>query len=255
MGSTRSRDNLRSTRRSSMESIVDSLYRRMRQDIVECELTPGQALSEIEVGRLYAASRTPVREACRRLEHEGLVVIAPFRGYTIAPLSVAEFHDLEEMQLIFEPEAARLAAQRAGEAELAEMRRLAGCEYQAGDKASYRAFIQTNFQLHRLIAQATRNQRLGSVVGNVHVRLMRFFYLGISLDAYGPALVAEHVAMVEAICCRAEDEARELALAHIRAAMQRSARHLLHAIRFGEAVFDMNRTVQGTVSGEALRTR
>ncbi len=105
-----------------MESIVEPLYRKLRQDIVECELTPGRAFSEAEFGRLYSASRTPVREACRRLEHEGLIRIIPFRGYMIAPLSVAEFHDLEEMQLIFEPEAAALAAERANAEELDEMK-------------------------------------------------------------------------------------------------------------------------------------
>ena len=107
-----------------MESIVETLYRRLRQDIVECELTPGRAFSETEFGRLYNASRTPIREVCRRLEHDGLISIIPFRGYRIAPLSVAEFHDLEELQLIFEPEAAALAAERASEEEIAEARRI-----------------------------------------------------------------------------------------------------------------------------------
>ena len=108
-----------------MESIVDPLYRKVRQDIVECELTPGKSFSEAELGRLYHASRTPVREACRRLEHEGLMRIIPFRGYSIAPLSVAEFHDLQELQLIFEPSAAALASQHAEEREIAEMREIA----------------------------------------------------------------------------------------------------------------------------------
>ena len=92
-----------------MESIVEPLYRKLRQDIVECVLTPGKSISEAELGRLYKSSRTPVREACRRLEHEGLIRITPFRGYAIAPLSVGEFHDLQELQLIFEPSAAALA--------------------------------------------------------------------------------------------------------------------------------------------------
>src|ERR1700712_1667168 len=123
-----------------MESIVDPLYRKVRQDIVECELTPGKSFSEAELGRLYKASRTPVREACRRLEHEGLIRIVPFRGYSIAPLSVAEFHDLQELQLMFEPSAAALATERANQQEVDEMLKIASYEYRVGDKASYRAF-------------------------------------------------------------------------------------------------------------------
>jgi len=221
-----------------MPTIGEPLYRRLRQDIVECELTPGKSFSEAELGRLYNASRTPVREACRRLEHEGLVRITPFRGYSIAPLSVAEFHDLQEMQLIFEPSAAALAAERATQQELDEMRILATYEYQVDDKRSYREFLQTNLQLHSLIAQSTKNRRLFDVVGNIHVRLMRFFYLGLSFEPYGPTLVAEHISLVEAICKRDTGEARRMAAEHISKAIERSASLLMGAIRFGEAVFE-----------------
>jgi len=221
-----------------METISEPLYQRLRQDIVECELTPGKSFSEAELGRLYNASRTPVREACRRLEHEGLVRITPFRGYAIAPLSVAEFHDLQEMQLIFEPSAAVLAAERANQQELDEMRGLATYEYHVDDKRSYRKFLQTNYQLHCLIAQSTRNRRLFDVVGNIHIRLMRFFYLGLSFEPYGPTLVAEHISLVEAICCRDTEAARRMAAEHISKAIERSASLLMGAIRFGEAVFE-----------------
>jgi len=238
-----------------MESIVEPLYRKLRQDIVECELTPGRAFSEAEFGRLYTASRTPVREACRRLEHEGLIRIIPFRGYMIAPLSVAEFHDLEEMQLIFEPEAAALAAERANDEEREEMKKLATYEYRVGDRSSYREFIQTNYQLHTLIAQSTRNKRLYEVVSNIHIRLMRFFYLGLPFDSYGPALVAEHIRIVDAICDHSPDEARRRASEHIRMAIERSASLLMSAIRFGEAVFDANQSLDGTIANTPSRAR
>ena len=238
-----------------MESIVEPLYRKVRQDIVECELTPGRAFSEAELGRLYNASRTPVREACRRLEHEGLIRIIPFRGYMIAPLSVAEFHDLEEMQLIFEPEAAALAAERANSEELEQMKELATYEYRVGDRSSYREFIQKNYQLHTLIAQSTRNKRLYDVVSNIHIRLMRFFYLGLPFDSYGPALVAEHIRIVDAICDRDVVEARCRAKEHISMAMDRSASLLMSAIRFGEAVFDASNSLDGTIPNTRSRAR
>ncbi len=221
-----------------MSTISEPLYRRVRKDIVECALTPGKSFSEAELGRLYNASRTPVREACRRLEHEGLVRIIPFRGYSIAPLSVAEFHDLQEMQLIVEPETAALAAERANQQELDEMRGLATYEYNLGDTNSYHEFLQTNYQLHSLIAQASKNKRLSEVVSNIHVRLMRFFYLGLSFESHGPTLVSEHISMVEAICTRDADEARRRSADHIRKAIERSATLLMGAIRFGEAVFE-----------------
>jgi DNA-binding GntR family transcriptional regulator len=221
-----------------MATISEPLYRRVRKDIVECALTPGKSFSEAELGRLYNASRTPVREACRRLEHEGLVRIIPFRGYSIAPLSVAEFHDLQEMQLIFEPATAALAAERANQQELDEMRQLATYEYNVEDKNSYHEFLQTNYQLHSLIAQSSKNKRLFDVVSNIHVRLMRFFYLGLSFESHGPTLVAEHISLVEAIRNRDVAQARQMATDHISKAIERSATLLMGAIRFGEAVFE-----------------
>lgn len=238
-----------------MATIGEPLYRRLRQDIVECELTPGKSFSEAELGRLYHASRTPVREACRRLEHEGLVRITPFRGYSIAPLSVAEFHDLQEMQLIFEPAAAALAVERATQQELDEMRGLATYEYRIEDKRSYREFLQTNLQLHSLIAQSTRNRRLFEVVENIHVRLLRFFYLGLSFEPYGPTLVAEHISLVDAICNRDANEARRMATEHISKAIERSATLLMGAIRFGEAVFETSFDSDGLRSGRGTSVR
>jgi DNA-binding FadR family transcriptional regulator len=151
---------------------------------------------------------------------------------------VSEFHDLQEMQLIFEPEAAALAAERANQQELAEMRELAKYEYRVGDKQSYREFLRTNLHLHCLIAESTRNRRLFDVVGNIHIRLMRFFYLGLSFEPYGPTLVAEHIRIVDAICSRDKDAARQNATEHITKAIERSATLLMGAIRFGEAVFE-----------------
>ncbi|MBT9332697.1 GntR family transcriptional regulator [Paracidobacterium acidisoli] len=227
-----------------MQTIVERLYQKVRQDIVECELSPGAAFSEAELGRRYHASRTPVREVCRRLENDGLIRIIPFRGYAIAPLSVTEFHNLEELQMIFEPSAAAFAAERATSAELDEMDLLAEYEYQVGDRQSYRQFIRQNYQLHCLIARATRNQQLYDVVSNVHVRLMRFFYLGLPFDSYGPALVKEHVGLAAAIRARDPEMARLRATEHITNAMQRSASLLMSALRFGEAVFEPVRDEQ-----------
>lgn len=229
-----------------MEGVVEPLYRKIRREIVECELTPGKSFSEAELGRRYNAGRTPVREACRRLEREGLIRIIPFRGYMVAPLSVAEFKDLEEMQLIFEPEAAALATERATDEELEKILHLAQYEYRLNDKQSYREFVQKNYDLHCLIAQCTRNRRLHEVISNVHVRLMRFFYLGIPLDSYGQALVAEHLAMANAMRARNTAEARQHAETHIRNAMERSSKLLMDAIRFGEAVFETS-SVAGAV--------
>jgi len=91
---------------------------------------------------------------------------------------------------------------------------------------------------HQKFQVTQRARRLFDVVGNIHVRLMRFFYLGLSFEPYGPTLVAEHISLVEAICKRDTGEARRMAAEHISKAIERSASLLMGAIRFGEAVFE-----------------
>ena len=207
----------------------DRVYRHLKHDIVTCDLLPGRSLSEQELCRRYHTSRTPVREACRRLEKEGLVRIIPYRGYFVSPLTMAEYHNLNEVQLIVEPAAAALAAQRATPPQLKAIQSAAARVYRAGDRKSYYAFLEDNYRLHVGIAEGSANESLVNIVSEVHTRLMRFFFLVISVDSYGQELVAEHRSIVQAIGKRNADEARRRATEHIVRTMQRSANLMLAA--------------------------
>jgi hypothetical protein len=84
---------------------------------------------------------------------------------------------------------------------------------------------------------------------------MRFFYLGLSFDSYGPTLVAEHIGLVEAIRRRDAEDARAMAADHIRKAIERSASLLMGAIRFGEAVFEASPELERSRSGARANLR
>lgn len=201
----------------------ERLYRSLKQDITTCVLLPGTPFSEAELCRRYRASRTPVREACRRLEREGLIKIIPFRGYFVSSLTLAQFHNLHEVQLIVDPPAAGLAAVRATPAQLRSMLDCAKYQYRVGVKTSYYAFLQRNFQLHVGIAQASQNADLVSIVTSIQTHLMRFFYLIIAMDAYGTDLVQEHEKIVAAIRARNPRQAQQSSAEHIRNTIRRSA--------------------------------
>lgn len=165
-----------------------------------------------------------MREACRLLQNEGFITIIPFRGYFVAPLTALEFHSLQELQFLVDPAAAALAAERATAEQLRKMESYAKYEYKVGTTASYYEFLQRNFRLHVGIAQATGNRELTVVVANVHTRLMRYFYPGLFLDAYGPNLVVEHCRIVGAIRNRNPQKARQLAEKHVTNTIDRSAK-------------------------------
>jgi DNA-binding GntR family transcriptional regulator len=215
----------------SPATTADRLYTKLKQDVITCVLAPGSPFSEGELCRRYRTSRTPVREACRRLEREGLVTIIPFRGYFIAPLTFAEFQNLQEAQLITEPSSASLAAQRATPAQLKAIEAAAKYEYRVGQRNSYYTFLQRNFDLHVGIAEASQNEHLVEIATALQTRLMRFFYLIIAMDAFGPDLVEEHEKIVSAIRGRNPEMARQRAAEHVRKTIERSARIFVQSTR------------------------
>jgi DNA-binding GntR family transcriptional regulator len=231
----------------------ERLYRSLKQDITTCALVPGTPFSEAELCRRYRTSRTPVREACRHLEREGLIKIVPFRGYFVAPLTLAQFHDLHEVQLIVDPAAAGLAAVRATPAQLRAMEECAKYQYRVGVKTSYYAFLQRNFQLHVGIAQASQNADLVRIVTSIQTHLMRFFYLIIAMDAYGTELVQEHDKIVTAIRARNPLQAQQCSAEHIRNTIRRSAGLFMTSTeaRLGELITDSDLLGSFTKGGSA----
>ena len=201
----------------------DRIHARLKRDIITCVFPPSKSLSEAELSKRYRSSRTPVREACQRLQGEGLMVIIPFRGNFIAPLTVTDFHNLQESQLILDPAAAAYAAQRATLRQIEAVEASAHYEYRIGVGESYYEFLQRNVKLHVGIAQASGNDFLAGMVSSIHTRLMRFFYLGLSMDAYGLELVKEHCEIVDAIKARDSERARKCAHEHVINTIRRSA--------------------------------
>lgn len=219
--------------RSSLpvQTSSERVYRSLKHDIVTCALLPGKSLSEQELCHRCHTSRTPVREACRHLEKEGLIKIIPFRGYFVAPLTMTEYHNLNEVQLVVEPAVAALAAQRATPEHLKQIQDWAEYAYRVGNQKSYYTFLERNYRLHVGIAEASANDSLCEIIAGIHTRLMRFFYLVISVDSYGPDLVSEHREIVKAISRRDSEQARTRTAEHIVRTMQRSANLLLASTR------------------------
>lgn len=215
------------------------IYRELKQDVVTCTLAPGLSISEQEMCERYRASRTPVREACRKLCEESLMQMIPFRGYSIPPLTIEEYRNLRELQAAVDPAVAALAAERATPSQVKEMENWASYEYNVGQRNSYYTFLEWNRNFHICIAAATRNQAYLDVVMNVQTRLMRYYYQVIVMDSYGPELVAEHHDLVRAIKSGNPDLARQRAEEHLTNTARRSVNIDLRSVSYGtEALLD-----------------
>jgi DNA-binding FadR family transcriptional regulator len=95
--------------------------------------------------------------------------------------------------------------------------------YKYKGRESYYEFLDQNRSLHVGIAAAAANERLVEIVSNVHTRLMRYFYHGLSMQSFGDEIVKEHCAIVEAIRRNRAAEARENTREHIENTMRRSS--------------------------------
>jgi DNA-binding GntR family transcriptional regulator len=156
--------------------LSETLYELLKKDIIECKLEPGELVEESFVVEHYQIGRTPFREACQRLEAEGLIEIVPHRGVYVASFSNQDIKDLFEWRLIVEPAVAELACERASAGDikgldenLQENARLI-----KNRKSNFVSEINWNSRdFHARIARATRNLELVSAVENIHNKLMR----------------------------------------------------------------------------------
>ena len=94
----------------SSDLMRDRIFEELREDIMSCDLQPGEELREVALAKKYGVSKSPIRDALQRLEFEGLIEIAPRQGHRIAPISISDAHDILDLREILETAVARRIA-------------------------------------------------------------------------------------------------------------------------------------------------
>lgn len=203
--------------------LSEVVYRRIRRSIIRGEFPFASSLSETELARKLAVSKTPVREALRRLGQEGLIVATPHKGAVVASLTLEDLEEIYLMRSRLESLAARFAAERqipedakalAAVVEELEVRTSA---------ADTEAIRQLNIRLHQLIWQASHTTRLTQVLMNLqdYVEMSRSALLWQPRGA--EVLLEEHVSIVRAVLDRDPERAEQMVVRHIA--------HLLEVLR------------------------
>ncbi len=187
-------------------------YARLQQDIVSGQLPLDRPLLEDRLAERYGVSRTPVREALRRLEQDGLVERGS-RGYLVHRFTPDEVHDIYETRILLEGHAARNAALRHGEVDGLRLqeanRRMAEVPASAG--ASER--VEANRRFHRAIWESAGNRTVLDLLTRLYLHLVRHTTLT-DPDRWHGA-VAEHGDLVAAILARRPEDAERLMAEHL----------------------------------------
>ena len=178
----------------------DTTYERLCDEIRTGKLPPGSRLRETEIAARLAVSRTPVREAIRRLEAEGLVDHLPRSGAVVRKLDYPELMELYEMRTVLEGTAARLAARAASPVELEEL--VAINDEMRAAAGRPEVVIGLNRQFHKLLLDAARNRFLLRAMATVENTLLILGSSSMAKPDRAREAVDEHREVLDALLAR-----------------------------------------------------
>jgi DNA-binding GntR family transcriptional regulator len=199
------------------------VFRALRDAIQEGRLTQGERLREEEIARRLGVSRTPVREALRRLVARGLVQEAPGRGLVVVELTKRQVIELYAMRRILEGAAARFAAQHASPAEGELLRRLAA---ECRDAETPARMALCNRAFHLAIYEAAHNRYLQQALGDLSDALTLLPSTTFQEPGRAATAYDEHMKIAEAIIAHDADAAEAAGRDHIAMAERLRSRML-----------------------------
>lgn len=203
----------------------EAAYKKLHAAILQGQYKPGDRLREVDVSSQLGLSRTPVREALRKLESDGIVEHKPRIGAVIRRLSQPEVVELYEMRLVLERTAAQMAAKHASAAEIDTLEDLNRQIGAATDDASLASALNQRF--HQCIYLATRNRFLLDAARALNNALMLLGPTTMADEARIKTVHAQHNDMIAAIRSGDAKAAGDAAETHL----QTSLRHRLKVMQ------------------------
>jgi DNA-binding GntR family transcriptional regulator len=194
----------------------DQVLAALRKGIISGDYPPGERLTEDRLAEDFGVSRNPIREALRVAEAEGFVVILPRRGAVVASPSSATIDDIFAVRERLEPLAARLAAERATEGDVAALRAVVERARLATEHQDLRSVAELNSALHLQILEISGNPWLASISKALYLHVQWVFQMTVQVRA--PHSWEEHIKLVDAIESGVGDVAESVALSHVGAA-------------------------------------
>ncbi|MDR3348205.1 MAG: GntR family transcriptional regulator [Acidaminococcales bacterium] len=215
------------TYRPLREIVCESL----RTAIIGGVLKPGERLMEIQLAEELGVSRTPIREAIRKLEQEGFIDMLPRRGAYVANISIKDVVDVYEIRIALDVLAAGLAAERITGDELALLRQRLGIIKEVVEHGDMEKIGEYDWAFHEVLYKAGKNDRLVGIINNLRDQLTRLRVTSMNYQDRIKDTMLEHELLVESIAMREPELAKQRALEH----MRNAERTLLKAIEAARA--------------------
>ena len=193
----------------------DVVFNTLRQAILKGELAPGERLMEIQLAEKLGVSRTPIREAIRKLELEGLVLMIPRKGAEVAKISEKSLRDVLEVRRSLEELAIELACQRMTGEELEELTRAQEAFKEAISRGEAMKIAETDEHYHDLIYHGTGNDKLVQILNNLREQMYRYRLEYIKDEDKRQVLLVEHEHILSALKGHNIAEAKTAVREHI----------------------------------------
>ncbi|HIZ21368.1 MAG TPA: GntR family transcriptional regulator [Candidatus Blautia faecigallinarum] len=193
----------------------DVVFNTLRQAILKGELKPGERLMELTLAERLGVSRTPIREAMRKLELEGLVVMIPRRGAQVANITEKDLNDVLEVRIVLENMAIEKACKRMTEEQMDKLVKAAREFEDTMADGNLVHLAEADVAFHEIIYQASDNRRLIQVLNNLREQIYRYRVEYLKEEETRKLLVKEHEELCQAIRERNVEKACEISFRHI----------------------------------------
>ena len=193
----------------------DVVFNTLRKAILRGELKPGERLMEIQLANKLGVSRTPIREAIRKLELEGLVLMIPRKGAEVAQITEKNMQDVLEVRKALEELSVQLACERITPEQVEEMKMAAEDFRKVLKSGDVTKIAEADVKFHDIIFAATNNQRLITLLNNLREQMYRFRVEYLKQKECYPQLLEEHDKLIALISGGEVEEACELMGCHM----------------------------------------
>ena len=201
--------------RDDVASLTEKAYQAISGAIARLELKPGESLTQDRLARWLSISRTPVREALRRLEQDGIIQTAPGRGLVVTELTIKDAEDLLEMLAVLDTHAAYLAAQRRSQEQAERLVEIGQMLFAAAERNDLDSWQEIDHPYHETLLDASGNLFLRRSIEDVRRRLQRLTYHLAIQPEHLIAGTRDHVALAQAISDRKAELAAEIMRQHL----------------------------------------
>ena len=193
----------------------DVVFNTLRQAILRGEHKPGERLMEIQLANKLGVSRTPIREAIRKLELEGLVLMIPRKGAEVAEITEKSLRDVLEVRRALEELAVELVCEKITEEQIQDLKDAAEEFKESLESGDITRIAEADVKFHDVIYMATDNQKLIQLLNNLREQMYRYRVEYLKRSDFHQQLIDEHEEIIETIESGQKDRAVQVVCQHV----------------------------------------